>query len=266
MISSAVLDLYLGVQHPNFLAQTDVPLFVSRRRLEARRTFHAARAPWALDSGAFKELELHGEWTITPERYVQLVRRWARVIGKLKWASVMDWSCEPWVLNRVAGHTLFEREAMTQVREHQRRTTENYCALVKLAPEIVWVPVLHGGTPQQYREHLGMYEWVNVNLSKLPLVGVRRHEIDDAFVGFLPELARLKLHAFGLRLDSLRRVAASFVSADSMAWSYAAQSDAPLPGCEHPRCTSCLKYALRWRERVLAELHEEPSYDPAAEF
>ena len=41
-------------------------------------------------------------------------------------------------------------------------------------------------------------------------------------------------------------------SADSLAWSYRARKRPPLPGCPHARCSHCLRYALAWRERVLA--------------
>ena len=56
---------YLGTHHPSWLRKTDVPLFVSRRRLAGLKTLPRARGPWALDSGGFQELILHGEWTVS---------------------------------------------------------------------------------------------------------------------------------------------------------------------------------------------------------
>lgn len=61
----------------------------------------------------------------------------------------------------------------------------------------------------------------------------------------------IRLHAFGLKLTGLRRVAHLLASADSMAWSFDARHSPPLAGCEHRTCANCLRFALRWRERVL---------------
>jgi hypothetical protein len=36
-----------------------------------------------------------------------------------------------------------------------------------------------------------------------------------------------------------------------MAWSFDARHSPPLEGCEHSTCANCLRFALRWRERVL---------------
>jgi hypothetical protein len=53
------------------------------------------------------------------------------------------------------------------------------------------------------------------------------------------------LHLYGHRL----------ASADSMAWSYAARREPPLPGCTgHKNCANCLRYAGRWRDNVLSRL------------
>jgi hypothetical protein len=84
---------YLGTHHPSWLRRTDVPLFISRRRLAGRKTLPRARGPWALDSGGFQELTLHGRWTLTPREYVREVRRYASEIGNLRFAAAMDWLC-----------------------------------------------------------------------------------------------------------------------------------------------------------------------------
>ena len=47
---------YMGSHQPHWLATTEVPLFVSHRRLAARRSFPRAATAWALDSGAYSEL------------------------------------------------------------------------------------------------------------------------------------------------------------------------------------------------------------------
>ncbi|WP_434219682.1 DUF7221 family queuine tRNA-ribosyltransferase-like protein [Amycolatopsis nalaikhensis] len=41
-------------------------------------------------------------------------------------------------------------------------------------------------------------------------------------------------------------------SGDSLAWSFAARWQPPLPECHsHRRCNNCVKFALNWRRKVL---------------
>jgi hypothetical protein len=61
----------------------------------------------------------------------------------------------------------------------------------------------------------------------------------------------LRLHAFGVKLTGLESYGDVLASADSMAWSINARKNPPLPGCKHPRCSNCIRFALRWREQVL---------------
>lgn len=223
-----------------------MPLFVSRRRLEKRRELPRARGPWALDSGGFTELSMHGRWTITVDEYVAQVRRYVDFIGNLQWAAQMDLMCEPQILAKTG---------MT-VEEHQRLTVENFLELRDKAPEVPWVPVLQGWSIGDYWRHEEAFRRAGVELEKLPLVGVgtmcRRQGTTGAGV-ILATLAasRLRLHAFGLKLKGLTLSSGYVVSADSLAWSYAARKRPPLPECEHARCNNCLRFALRWRRKVL---------------
>lgn len=67
---------YLGSHHASQRwFDLALPLFVSRRVLTARKRLPEARAAWALDSGGFTELSLHGEWRTTESEYVADVRR-----------------------------------------------------------------------------------------------------------------------------------------------------------------------------------------------
>ena len=43
--------------------------------------------------------------------------------------------------------------------------------------------------------------------------------------------------------------------ADSLAWSYHARREPPLPGCNtHKNCANCVRFALAWREETLEGL------------
>ena len=75
---------------PNFLATAGVRLFVSHRRLAARKTLPPAAAGWALDSGGFSELSLYGDRRTTARDYNAAVRRYDDEMGKLEWAAFQD--------------------------------------------------------------------------------------------------------------------------------------------------------------------------------
>ena len=51
------------------------------------------RGAWALDSGGFQELNLHGEWTVSVRQYVAEVRRYVQEIGNDRFAATQDWLC-----------------------------------------------------------------------------------------------------------------------------------------------------------------------------
>ena len=75
------MRFFLGTHEAHWLADprfARVPLFVSRRRLTLRRKLPRAVGTWALDSGGFTELQMHGRWTLSPAAYVAEVRRFRR--------------------------------------------------------------------------------------------------------------------------------------------------------------------------------------------
>lgn len=239
----------LGTHMPGWLRLTDVPLFVSRRRLVDYRTLPRALGSWALDSGGFSELSLFGRWTVGVGQYAAEVRRFASEVGGLGWAAAMDWMCEPAIL---AGTGL-------TVAAHQARTVANYLELVSAAPDLPWTPVLQGWRPDDYRRHLDDYDRAGVDLRSVPVVGLgsvcrRQHtaEVED----LVRDLSRrgLRLHGFGFKVRGLGRLGSVLHSADSMAWSVEARR-LGRPTCgstRHRNCANCLPYALAWRERVVS--------------
>lgn len=227
-----------------WLARVEVPLFVSYRRLRGRRSLPRASCRWALDSGAFSEIAEHGRWTVSEDAYVEAVERYAEEIGQLDWAAPMDWMCEPQMVERTG----------LSVPEHQHRTTENYLRLRDRGP---FIPVLQGWTLADYERHVGLYGEAGVELASLPTVGVgsvcRRQNTGEiaAVMGLLNDIGLL-LHGFGVKMGGYGMYARYLVSADSMAWSYNARKQPPLPGHTHESCANCLEWALRWRESLLA--------------
>jgi DGQHR domain-containing protein len=256
------MQFYLGTHHPTWLGRVDVPLFVSRRRLApriaSRGRMPRARAPWALDSGGFTELSVHGQWTISPEQYVEEVRVLQREIGQLSWAAAMDWMCEPDVRARTG----------RSVQEHQCRTVENYLRLMDLAPDIPWVPVVQGWSSGDHLRCVDLYERAGIRLHQLDRVGVgticRRSHTGEAaeIVQALYERLGPRLHAFGAG-KSCRGYHTYLRSADSMAWSFAARMESYETRRWHPGAVlrdsaNRLSTALAYREEVLAATESYP--------
>jgi hypothetical protein len=245
---------YLGTHQVNWLWDqrfAAVPLFVSFRRLRGRPRLRGAVAPWAMDSGGFTEISMHGCWTTSVAQYVDEVRRIVERVGVPEWIAPQDWMCEPIMLERT-GKT---------IEEHQRLTVANLLELRKLAPALPIVPVLQGYSHASYLRCLAMYEAAGLDLRAEPIVGVgtmcRRQGTEEA-EAILRDLAGrgLRVHAFGAKITGLRRYASALESSDSLAWSFNARKHPPMLGCRHKSCSSCPRWALRWREKTLGVLSQ----------
>lgn len=245
---------YLGIHQPQWLEETDVPTFVSRRRfaLRCRRRLPKARGPWALDSGAFSEIAEFGEWRLSALQYAHEARRLQSEVGNMQWAAIQDWMCEPFMLAKTG----------LSVEQHQERTVWSLITLRSLAPDVPWAPVLQGWAPADYLRHRDLYEAHGVPLEREKIVGVgsvcRRGHTEEIQT-LASELVGLQLHGFGVKTRAVETAARYFTSTDSMAWSFRARHAPPLPGCDHPRCGNCLRFALQWRERLLQKLSEAGS-------
>lgn len=238
------MRFYVGTHEPSWLARVSVPLMVSARRLRKRRTLPRALGEWVLDSGGFTELSMFGRWTVTEAAYCDQVARFAEEAGNLLWAAPQDWMCEPFIVAKTG----------LSVAEHQRRTVGNYLRIRGRGP---FIPVLQGWDVGDYVKHAEMYGRAGVDLLGEETVGIgsvcRRQNTADAAL-IVRELRGmgLRLHGFGFKVDGLRRCADALVSADSLAWSYNARRNPPIPGHRHARCSSCLEWALRWRDVACA--------------
>lgn len=239
---------YLGAHQPHWLWRADFPLFVSHRQLARRpRALRPASCRWALDSGGFTELSLHGRWVTPAEDYAAAVADYADRIGGLDFAAPQDWMCEPSIIARTG----------LPVTEHLHRTVENYLTLRHLAPDLPIIPVVQGWRLPDYLACLDLYASAGVDLAGLPRVGlgsVCRRQSTAEIAVIVTELARrgLRLHGFGVKTGGLHLYGHLLTSADSMAWSYAARRLPALPGCTgHKNCANCLAYATWWRAGVL---------------
>lgn len=248
------MNFWLGVHHPNWLEQLDIPSMVSFRSLANRKTYPRARATWMQDSGGFSELHLHGHYVRSPREYAERTRRHFDEMGNLLHVAVQDWMCEDMILERTCA----------SVPLHQLRTVESYLELQQLEPELPWMPVLQGRMLDDYRRHADMYATAGVDLATLPLVGlgtVCRRQHTMVAVRLIQGLSALglRLHGFGLKITSLLRAREHLASADSMAWSLDGRY--PQGGrCkrvrDHAQCINCVEWALLWRQRLVDRLNQ----------
>lgn len=256
-VSAEEVKFYLGTHIKSWLWREDTedlaPFFVSWVRLRRRKTpyVHRARQPWAMDSGGFSEIALHGRWLSTPAQYVEAVEQYSAELGNMEWAAQQDWMCEPQMIAKTG----------LSVREHQERTVGNYLQLKHLAPHLPIAPVLQGWEIDDYHLAVQMFESAGVDLRSLPVVGVgsvcRRQattEICDLFEKL--SVYGLRLHGFGVKTQGIAAYGEYLSSADSMAWSSAAGYFGTIPECagKHQSCSNCPEWARQWRRQVLSRV------------
>lgn len=191
---------------------------VSVSRLRERKSDFAV-SEWMLDSGAFMELKLFGQYRDSVGAYAAQIRRWSQC-GRLVAAVAQDYMCEPFMLQRTG----------LDVAEHQRLTIERYDALIREETGVYVLPVLQGYKPAEYVQHLAQY---GQRLSPGAWVGVgsvcKRNgdpaAIRDVLYTIKKARPDLRLHGFGVKRTALSSglVRSLLHSADSMAWSFAAR-------------------------------------------
>lgn len=251
------MKFYLGTHIKSWLWREDTvdlaPLFVSWVRMRRRRTPFTVRArvPWALDSGGFSEIGMHGRWTSTPEQYVEAVEQYSSEVGRMEWAAQQDWMCEP---------PMIAKTGLT-VTAHQWLTVENFLELRALAPHLPIAPVLQGWELDDYHRAVEMFEECGVDLRREPVVGVGsvcRRQATREIVDLFSELSGygLRLHGFGVKTAGVAAYGKHLHSADSMAWSSQAGYRDPLPECvgEHRTCSNCPVWAGLWRDALLVRI------------
>ena len=255
--------LYLGSHKPHWLWRPEAawPLFVSHRTLGHYRKLRRATHRWALDSGGFTELAKYGRWVTRPREYVAAVARYQQDVGLLDWAAPQDWMREPAMIHGGMIGKVRAPGTGLSVSVHQHLTVLNYVELCGLWPEesdgrCPFIPVLQGWTIGDYDNCAGLYAAAGVNLAACPVVGLgsvcrRQNSVRIGTLVSWLAASGLRLHGFGVKTEGLGRYGEYLSSCDSLAWSYDARRNPPLPGHPHKSCANCLPYAAAWRRRLL---------------
>jgi hypothetical protein len=248
------LRFFLGTHEPAWLERLDVPLFLSRTRLARRKSLPCARAPWAMDSGGFTQLDTPPHrWTMSADEYADEVNYFAAEVGRLEWAAPQDWMCEPWIIAKTG----------LSVREHQERTVANFVELRDRGP---FIPVLQGWEAADYERCIELYQQAGVDLASFPLVGLgtvcRRQATPEIarIVGMLTNRG-ISLHGFGMKKVGLQRCSHLLTSADSTAWATRGRKAWHFDrrrlcrnGTHPGSCANCMEWAQEWREGVVDRL------------
>ncbi|WP_309115989.1 hypothetical protein [Saccharothrix sp.] len=249
-----------------------MPLFISYSTLSKYKHggdhFPKGLTLWAGDSGAYSELDEHGEWTVDQDVYGGAVYRFMEDIGTPPmFFSPQDWMCEPHILAKTG----------LTVRDHQEYTIDSVVYLRREFPHAPWIPVLQGWTMQDYLHHLEMYRLAGFDLAAEPLVGLgsvcRRQSTSEigAIVTMLHSRG-LRLHGFGVKLKGLEKYGHMLTSADSLAWSYDARKggiklvECAVENAHIGPCNNCFRYAMQYRDKVLEALASPKQFSMPLEF
>ncbi|WP_436318571.1 DUF7221 family queuine tRNA-ribosyltransferase-like protein [Streptomyces nodosus] len=246
---------WLGGHHANWLSTWNVPMCVSRNTLVGMARLPRAAESWMCDSGAFTEIDRNGAWTVSPLQYVRDLYRFRDEIGRMRWAGPQDTMCEPDMVAKTG----------LSVARHIDLTVGNFIDLMSIDDSLAIYPTVQGWKVPDYVRCVEEYERRGIDLKAFPWVGVgsvcRRTNVRDVYA-ILSTLADmgLRLHGYGLKGDALATCAEFLASADSLAWSadarWAATKTGPLPEWvgKHKSCSNCIRWAMRWRERIIASV------------
>jgi len=248
------MKFYLGTSMPSWMRKEEfrnIPLFVSDRRLKTYKNPVKSIVEWACDSGGFTELSMYGEWRTPPHRYAARVRKYMDTIPGFQWASIQDWMCEPWILEKTR----------KTVQEHQELSLRSLQKLRVLTQDVLWIPVLQGWERDDYLRHWEMYEKAGFDLHNEPVVGlgsVCRRESTIEAEKIVRSLQPLRLHGFGMKTTAVSRFGHLLNSSDSLAWSFAGRMR-PDPDCDKKSCSNCVHYALEWYENLVSKQSHDNS-------
>lgn len=236
------MRFFVGLHQPSSAKHVDAA-FISVNRLRGRKGPFVV-GDWIMDSGAFTEIATHGRYRHGVEEYAAEIRRWSRN-GRLLAAVAQDYMCESHMLAKTAATNTALLGIWPQygpathdqlVHVHQVWTIERYDALVACDTGGVYImPVLQGYTPEQYVRHIEMYGdrlkpgmWVGVGsvCKRNSQVGA----IEEVLLAIQSVRPDLRLHGFGVKTTALSSglVRDLLFTADSMAWSHSAASQAGL--------------------------------------
>lgn len=235
------VEFFPGLHQPSDAHRFERACICIRRLWRRKKPLGGVKV--IVDSGAFMELLLHGEYRESVEAYAgELSRLYTHGIVNIVVAVSQDFMCEDFMLARTGATNAALADLpygpaprSDLIALHQKWTIERYDALKAALSELFpagipfpVMPVLQGYAPADYLRHVAAY---GPRLTRGMWVGVgsvcKRNSQPKAIADVLAPLARFgfRLHGFGVKLTALlsAQVRRLLASADSMAWSYSAR-------------------------------------------
>lgn len=214
---------YAGWHHLNELPLFPRSMFSINRVIGRKSKFRWGEEAM-LDSGAFTRLTQMkvGHLPVrTYALYVDVISTYGNLVAALS----QDYMCEPFALQACLGAGFTDGT----IKDHQRRTVENYLELKRWIQTTTHImPVIQGYDPEEYAEHTAMY---GESLEKNMWVAVgsvcKRNSHPDNVALVLKAIHAvrpdLRLHGCGIKKTALQHpeVQADLWSSDSMAASFA---------------------------------------------
>jgi hypothetical protein len=210
---------YVGLHQPADARHFDRAC-ISVRRLWGRKK-PVACPDVLVDSGAFTELHLYGEYRFPVAEYAAEIRRLHdEGVVRISAAVAQDYMCEPFMLAKTG----------LSISDHQRLTIERYEQLIAERLPVPAMAVLQGYAPADYARHARQYgdllpEGAWVGVGSVCKRNGDPSQIVEVLAAVRAERPDLRLHGFGVKQTSLLHpgVRAQLDTADSMAWSFAAR-------------------------------------------
>lgn len=159
-----------------------------------------------MDSGAFTQLKKYGDFKLCVDEYLDIVNKF----------NPLFYVSQDYLVERT--------DSPNTVQTKQENTVNRFISLWARKQNVI--PVIHGSSVEQYRNHLKMYqfpqgEYIGVG----SLVGQKISFKVNVFNMLKEERPDLLLHGFGFKQQELcnSTLRSMVYSADSMAWSFIAR-------------------------------------------
>jgi len=173
-----------------------------------------------LDSGGFSFFTKYSDYPFTVREYVKWICEMQKVNnGKVKYAAIMDYPCEPSI----------NRKAFKTNKERIEKTVENAIKCFENEIPAKWIPVLQGYALDEYIFCLDLYKEHGILTDYIAIGSMCKRSNISEIVKIVYEIKKVyrgKIHVFGLTIKALRNVALFNLihSCDTIGYTFACKS------------------------------------------
>jgi queuine/archaeosine tRNA-ribosyltransferase len=209
------MRVYIGNDHVAAMRYIPNTCFSIKVLMNRKKPMPSPRGGFMLDSGGFQFIRQLGRYPLTPEEYLEKVAFLQPDIF-----VIQDWMCEP---------SQVERTGLS-VREHIRRTVENYLYISELKENAsddikgYCLPVLQGWESEDYFSCIDLYEDYGLIAPYMAVGSVCRRgkteEIREILENIHAAIPKVLLHGLGVKKQVLMGCNGLLHSCDTAAGQY----------------------------------------------